>query len=222
MENIPAVLRAQIRTPAVFFSSAGLALVSSFIFSIFASNYGFLFSGNGTFSVLLVTTPFCAITTSITATVFKRIGRHFSWRAIVIETVILSLLAVIFLSRINTQQTIHIFFAPGPVPSQIHIYQGRGRFFDAYVHFSATPADIAAAINAKELVEVPEELPEQGDFSNDNERQRAITPWDWWQPATMTNPRFFFRHHTSEAIQGWSEGWWINGATNEVYAFISG
>jgi hypothetical protein len=38
----------------------------------------------------------------------------------------------------------------------------------------------------------------------------------------MPGARFFFLHHTGDSGQGWSEGWWVNGETNEVYAFISG
>jgi hypothetical protein len=38
----------------------------------------------------------------------------------------------------------------------------------------------------------------------------------------ISNPRFFYRHHESLAVQGWSEGWWVNSATNEVYALSSG
>ncbi len=38
----------------------------------------------------------------------------------------------------------------------------------------------------------------------------------------MPGARFYFLHHKSEAVQGWSEGWWVSGTTNEVYAFIGG
>ena len=70
--------------------------------------------------------------------------------------------------------------------------------------------------------ELPAELPDKPDITGFSSRERTKVSWGWWQPASMSNPRFFFRHHQSDAVQGWAEGWWVNGATNEVYAFIGG
>ena len=113
-----------------------------------------------------------------------------------------------------------ILMEPAPVPAGLQVHQGQSRLFGMYVHFSGSPEAIASLLKAKGLVEVPTEPTESSDGYGSRERSKAA--WDWWQPANLSQPRFFFRHHKSEAIQGWSEGWWINGATNEVYAFLSG
>lgn len=208
--------------PVVFLVSAGLALAASWVFAVFATHLGILFSGGDTFFAIFVATALCAIATPITALVFKRKAKHFGWRKLLIEVAVLSLFAVGSLSWLQTRQHLKIFFNPEPIPSGVHVHHGRSVLFSSYVHFSAPPAAIAALIQSKELLEVPSELTDQIDGTSYGAQQRSKDSWDWWQPVNMPKPRFFFRHHKSEAVQGWSEGWWVNDATNEVYAFIGG
>jgi hypothetical protein len=120
------------------------------------------------------------------------------------------------MSWFQTRQNLRPFTGPGPLPGGVHIHRGRTVLFSSYVHFTAQPAVIAAIIQSKQLVEVPDGV----DLPLYTERQRTQLPWGWWQPAAMSNPRFFHRHHESDAAEGWSEGWWVNGASNEVYAVI--
>ena len=210
------------RILTAFFASAGLALVFACAFAIFACYLGILFTGIDTLFAVLFATAFCIIVAPVTALVFKRKGKHFAWRTLFIEVMLLALVAVGLLSWLQTRQALKIFMNPVAVPKGVHVYHGRSVLFAAYVHFTAPPAVIATIINSKDLVEVPAEEPVQRDVSGYSMQQKTKVSWDWWLPAAMSNPRFFYRHHQSEAGQGWSEGWWVNGATNEVYALISG
>jgi hypothetical protein len=207
---------------AAVFSSAGLALVLTSTFAFLACSRGYLFSGIDTFFSVIVTTGLCAIATPVTALVFRRKQIHFAWHTLFIEVPILALVAIGLLSWLQTRQHLQIFMNPEPVPSGVRVYQGSKDFFSSYIHFSAPPASIARLIQSKGLVEVPAEPPQTSDYTAFGSRQQSKVSWSWWQPARMTNPKFFFLHHTSKAVQGWSEGWWVNGATNEVYAFIGG
>ena len=222
MQNTDPVQKRPMRMLAVFLASAGLALMLSCAFAISACYLGILFSGGDTFFAVLVAMAFCSIVVPVTALVFKRKGRHFAWRMLFTEVVLLALVAVSLLSWLQTRQHLEIFMNPEPVPREVHVHHGRSILFSSYVHFSAPPAVIAAIIQSKGLVEVPNEVPNKWDVSGYSMQQRTKVSWDWWQPAAMSNPRFFYRHHESLAVQGWSEGWWVNGATNEVYALISG
>ena len=94
--------------------------------------------------------------------------------------------------------------------------------FDSFIHFTASPADIAAIIKSKGLTEVPDEMPDKGDSSTYFVRQKSKDPHGWWQPAEMSNPKFYYRAHERPGMQGWDERWWVNDATNEVYANIGG
>jgi hypothetical protein len=115
-----------------------------------------------------------------------------------------------------------IFMTGSSVPSGLRVHHGRSILFSSYVHFTGPPATIAPLLHSKGLLEVPAEPSESSDYTAFGSREQSKTSWGWWQPTTMSNPRFFFLHHKSEAVQGWSEGWWVSGATNEVYAFIGG
>jgi hypothetical protein len=106
--------------------------------------------------------------------------------------------------------------------SGLRVHHGRGILFSCYVNFTGSPAAIAQLIQVKALLEVPVEVPDKPDAGAFMAREAMKVPWDWWQPSTLHNARFFFRHHQSEAVQGWNEGWWVSATTNEVYAFISG
>lgn len=52
--------------------------------------------------------------------------------------------------------------------------------------------------------------------------ERYTLPWRLWRLATMFAPRFYFLYHQADGTSGWSEGWWVSGQTNDVYAYIGG
>jgi hypothetical protein len=216
------------RKLTAFLVSAGFALVLSSVSAVLACHFGFLFGGVDTFVAVSVATVCCAIAAPVTALVFKRRGKPFTSRTLFIEVTLLTFVAVGLLSWLQTRQELKILMDPAPIPKGVHVYRGQSIFFSSYVHFTAAPAAIASIIQSKELVEVPAKMPDQKDISGYVARQQTNghksnnVPLSWWQPATMSNPRFLYRHHDSAAVQGWSEGWWVNGSTNEVYAFISG
>jgi hypothetical protein len=90
------------------------------------------------------------------------------------------------------------------------------------MHFTGPPAAIASIIQAKRLAESSDN-PASPNYIGFGTRDHMKRVWDGWQSTTMPNARFFYLHHKSEVtVQGWAEGWWVNGATNEVYAFIGG
>lgn len=207
---------------AAVFASAGFALVVASGLSIVACSVGFLFRGISTFLIPLLAAGVCTALTSVTALVWRRRQRYFGWRTLLIEVSVLALVAVGIFSWADTRQHLRIFMSPSPVPRGLHIHHGRSIMFSSYVHFSGPPTVIASLLQSKGLAEIPAEPPEGNDWTSYGARQQTNSSWDWWQPGAMSNARFFFLHHKSLAVQGWSEGWWVNGATNEVYAFISG
>jgi hypothetical protein len=207
---------------AVFFASAGLALLLASGFSFLACSGGFLFSGISAYFIILVAAGVCAVMTPVTALLFRRRQMHFGWHTLLIEVSVLAFVAVGILSWLDTRQHLRIFMTSSSLPSEVRVHHGRSTLFSSYVHFTGPPADIASLLQSKGFVEVPTEPPETSDYTAFGSRERSKASWNWWQPASMSNPRFFFLHHKSEAVQGWSEGWWVSGATNEVYAFIGG
>lgn len=222
MQETPPVQTAPVRILAALFASAGLALVVTCGFAFLACHGGLLFSGLDVFVVVQVAVGLTAIVIPVTAWIFRRKKKHFGWRALCIVVMLLALVAVATMSWLQTRQHLRIFMNPVPVPSGVHVHRGRSIMFSSYVHFTAPPAVIAKLVQLKELVETPDDLETAVEHPGYSELQRTKAPWDWWQPATMAKPKFFFRHHQSEAVQGWAEGWWINGTTNEVYAYIGG
>ena len=222
MQTTPPVQQKPMRMVAVVFASAGLALLLASGFSLLACSGGFLFSGISAFFTILVAVGACAVITPVTALLFRRRQRHFGWRTLLIEVSALAFVAVGILSWLDTRQQMRIFMTSSPVPSGLRVHHGRSILFNSYVHFTGPPAAIASLLQSKGLVEVPAEPPETLDYTAFGSREQSKASWGWWQPASMPTPRFFFLHHKSEAVQGWSEGWWVSGATNEVYAFIGG
>jgi hypothetical protein len=222
MQDMPPVLKAPMPVDVAILASAGLALVLACAFSFLACQLGLLFTGLDAFIVVLLGTAFSAILTPVTATVFKRKGKYFAWHTLFIEDALLVLVAVGSLSWLSTRQHLRIFMNPVPVPSGVRVHHGRSILFSSYVHFTGSPAAIASLLHSKGLVELPADPPETSDITGFSSRERTKVAWSWWQPATMSNPRFFFLHHKSDAVQGWSEGWWVSGAMSEVYAFIGG
>lgn len=210
------------RMVVVVLASAGFALLLASGLSFLACSGGFLFSGISTVSVALAAVAVCAVVTSVTALVLRRRQRHFGWRTLFMEVAVLALVVVGVLSWLDTRHNLQVFMNSSPVPSGLRVHHGRSILFSSYVHFTGPADTIASLLQSKALIEVPAKPPETLDSTGWGSRERTKVSWSWWQPATMSNPKFFFLHHTSTAPQGWSEGWWVNGATNEVYAFIGG
>jgi hypothetical protein len=146
-----------------------------------------------------------------------------SRRLLVVALALLGIIGTVYLTlRLNARHSLEIFLRPSPVPSDLRVLHKRGTLFSSFYHFSGSPAVIDSIIQLKGLVEVPTEPPESSDMSGFSAKERTKVSWEWWQPTSMPGARFYFLHHKSEAVQGWSEGWWVSGATNEVYAFIGG
>jgi len=211
-----------IRMVAIVFGAAGLALLFSAAFSFVACAGGFLFSGLSAGFVTFVAAGVCAVIASVTAVIFRRRQRHFGWRTLLVVVSVCALVAVGVLSYLDTRQHMQIFMTGSPEPSGLRVHHGRSILFSSYVHFTGSPSTIASLLQSKGLLEVPSEPPESSDHTGSGSRERSKVSWGWWQPASMPGARFYFLHHKSEAVQGWSEGWWVSGATNEVYAFIGG
>ena len=201
-------------------ASAGLALLLVPGLAWLACSGGYLFSGISTFAIALVAVVVCTVVTTATAIVLRRRQKYFGWRTLFLEVAVLSFVAIGILSWLDTRQALQIFMAPSPVPKGLRVHQGRCVLFNSYVHFTGPADAIAALIESKGLVEVPAEPPpETSDYSAWGSRERMKDSWGWWQPATMSQPKFFFLSHPG---QQWCEGWWVNEAKNEVYAFIAG
>jgi hypothetical protein len=157
-----------------------------------------------------------------TALVFKRKQKCFTPRVLLIEILLITFVGFGVLSWTDTQNNLRIIMTPFPVPNGLRVHHGRNTLFGGYVNFTGPPSVISALLHSKGLVEVSTNLPDSSDIGGFVEKATTTNSWDWWQPNTMPNPRFYYRHHDSNAAQGWSEGWWVNDATNEVYAFIGG
>lgn len=222
MQTLPHTQKQPVRITIATIASAGLSLVLASVLSYIACSGGFLFGGTSVFSVAIGALIFSTIITVVTALIFKRRQKFFGWRTLFMEVALLTLVAVGVLAWIDTRQHLRIFMKPSPVPNGLRVRHGRQILFASYLHFTGSPAAIVELLKSKGLEEVPIEPPESSDFTGFSARARTKEPWDWWQPASMEKPKFYFRHHKSEAVQGWSEGWWVNEATNEVYAFIGG
>jgi hypothetical protein len=199
-----------------FFVCISFGLITSYLTALLGNRIGILFTGTDTFFAIFVGTIAPFVLVLITKWIFKRKGKQFTYRLLAVEIILTAFITVSFLSWYQTHDFLKIFMNPVPMPSSVHVYQGRGVLFSTYVHFSAPPEVITAIIQSHQMFSPTNDSPEQ------IEQDRMKTSWDWWHPATMSNPKFFMRHHESLAVQGWTEGMWINDATNEVYAFISG
>jgi hypothetical protein len=201
---------------------AGLSLGLTIALSLAAQARGLLFEGFDTYFTVVVVTAACVIVGWVTAVSCQYIGKPVSTRQLSMVVLLLSTSLVALSSRVQTNQKLKIFLQPMPVSSEVKIIHGRTTLHCGYTHFTAPQSLIAAAIQAKQLIEVPALSGEDG-LSHEEITARTISaPWDWWQPATMPKGKLFYKHHKSQAPQGWHEGWWVNEQTNEVYAFIGG
>lgn len=209
---------------SAFVLSAFLGFVFCLLFADLACRFGLLFSGLEFIFTVIISTSICVIVIAATFAFWNRKKIKFSLRFLLIESLFVSMLIIFPSSWLQTRNQLKIFI--GSVPAGIHVHQGRSILFSAFVHFSAPPEVISAIIqshhlNSRSPIQKDQDK-EDAEREVSREEQRSKDSWDWWQPASMSNPKFFYLHHESQAAQGWSEGWWVNDATNEVYAFISG
>lgn len=210
------------RKVAIAFAIIVCCIVSSLLIATIASSFGFLFSGLDSALAVSAAVFVSAGVAAIAAAIFKGYKGFLRWIAAGTIAILCELVVIGLLAHLQTRQHIQIFMEPASVPEGLVIHNGRSIMFSSYIHFTGPPEKIVAILKVKELAEVPAEISELVDYSGFNERERTKALWDWWQPIKMSNPKFFYRHHKSEAIQGWSEGWWVNDKTNEVYALIGG
>jgi hypothetical protein len=204
-----------------FIAAGGLGLLLGFVLAPLACARGFLFSGVDSLMAMLASAGACALAACITLGVFRCLRRRFGWLALTLVVLVVAPATVGLMSWFQTGESLEMFMKPAPVPQGLRVYHGRSTLFSSFVHFTGPPEAIASVLAAKGLAEIPPELPEGPDSAGFWERERFAKPWNWWQPAAMSSPRFFFRQYPG-AAQGWTVGWWVNGATNEVYAYISG
>ena len=203
-----------------FFAAVGLSLLLAYVFAVLSCNFGMLFGGIDLIFAVVAATAFCSIAVPATVVIFKRKNKPFTQVWLAGEVALLAMVAVGFLSWFQTRD--HMTTFVGPKARGVHVIKGRMILFSSYVHFSAPPDVIAAIIQSKGLLFVPDTPPEGSDWSAYSQRQRTLEARDWWQPAAMSNPKFFFLYHSDSGAQGWTEGWWVNGETIEVYARIGG
>jgi hypothetical protein len=148
---------------------------------------------------------------------------HLSPRLVLVVLVLVGIIAAVFIGlRLNAHHKLENFLSPSPVPSELRVLQSRGTLFNSYYHFAGPPAVIVSVLQSKGLLEVPTEPPASSDVTGFSAREQTKHSWDWWQPSALSKPRFFHLYHKSETGQGWNEGWWINEATNEAYAYFIG
>lgn len=198
-----------------------LGFVLSFGLTLLACHFGYAFSGLDTLFTVGIGTAVCFLTTLIVLWLRKRKTWQMTPRWLLGQLLVASFISVACLSVIQARQ--HLRIIGVPETKDVHLLQGRSTLFSTFVHFSARPDDIAAILKSKELTFVPESDEVTGMVPDGFDvKEGSRSSWDWWQPERMQNPRFFFRSHRTDGPQNWVEGWWISGATNEVFAFIKG
>ena len=214
---------APIKPTTLALGSFGLAIVLSVFFAIIARLFGMLFSGLDTPFTVGGAILFTLIATAITNAIFKRAIARFGWRFVWAKISVYALISVMGLSWAQTREHLAILMKPMPVPGSVNVRHGRRDLFRFFVHFTASQSDIETLIRSKQLIEVPDWDPsgEAGMPEGFSERDNTKTAWSWWQPASMPKARFYYRFHKTD-FSGWTEGWWISGETNEVFAYISG
>ncbi len=130
-----------------------------------------------------------------------------------------ALISVLFFSWFTPKHTFEMFLKP--VPRSVKIHHGHRALFSVWIHFSASPEDVALLIQSRHLDRVADST-EPTEATQ--ERARSVKPVivpQWWQPQDMTGAVFYYRAHGGTAAP-WSEGVWVNDKTNEVFAYVRG
>jgi len=185
---------------------------------------GVLFGGVDEFVAALLSGCCCAFGATIAAVILKRRGGFLTWRAGLLGALVLSFGTTGWVSLSSTRKNLEILMNPMPVPAELRVRKGQRYLHGVEVHFTASPEAISALIRSKRLIEIPAALPDGSelDISDYSTRRQSGKERGWWRPTSMPGAKFYYLHHKSQAIQGWAEGWWVNGETNEVFAFIRG
>jgi len=206
---VPKVSKGLIAT-ALF--CGGMALIASYSTALLVCYLGFLFSGLDTGFAILVAIVIVLFTTILPVAILQPQAHQFTWRSLGIQSSLIAMVVVGFMAWFLTRSFFEHNFIK-LVPKGIHVHHGRTVMFGSFVHFSAPPEVVTAIIQARQLA------PPSEAQASAQERSRA--PWGWWNPARMSNPRFFVRQRKSDTGQYWTQGIWVNDATNEVYAYTS-
>ena len=224
METVSPVTRPQPKWGLMFVGFGGLGLLLGWLLAWVAEANGVLFGGVDVVFVTLISGCCCGLVTTITAAILERRGGNLTWQSGFLGAVALSIATTSLWSFFCTRKNLEILISPMQVPADLRVQRGHGFLHSMNVHFTGSPDTISALIRAKQLVEVPAALPDVGepDVAGFSARRQSAEEWDWWRPASMPGAKFYYLHHKSQAIQGWAEGWWVSGETNEVFAFIGG
>lgn len=185
---------------------------------------GMLFGGVDAFVAAMLSGCGCAFGATIVAAILKGRGGSLPWQVGLVGAFVLSFGTTSVVSLFSTRKNLEILMNPMPVPAELRVLSGQRYLHGMAVHFTAAPEAISALIRSKRLVEVPAEPGDEInlDVSGHSARWQSGKQRGWWRPTSMPGSKFYYLHHQSRAIQGWAEGWWVNGATNEVFAFLGG
>ncbi len=207
-----------------FTGFGGLGLGLGWLVTWIAEANGMLFGGVDAFVAAMLSGCGCAFGATIAAAILKGRGGSLPWQAGLVGALVLSFGTTSVVSLFSTRKNLEILMNPMPVPAELRVLRGQRYLHGMEVHFTAAPEAISALIRSKRLVEVPAEPGDENtlDISDHSARRQSGKQRSWWRPTSMPGAKFYYLHHKSQAIQGWAEGWWVNGATNEVYAFIGG
>jgi Kef-type K+ transport system membrane component KefB len=141
-----------------------------------------------------------------------------------------SLLALTLITAISTTTAIghvlasqlRVLLAPVQATPDLQIIRSRSILFASYMQVRCTKAWCAEVIRSKGLHEIPEDMEPKSDMTPLSARRSTQRMWDWWRPANMPGAHFYFRHHPSDAPQGWSKGIWTNAKMTEMFLFMRG
>lgn len=187
-----------------------------------STRIGFVSEGLDCFYALVGSCLASLCVTAVVSALSYRRGRHLRW------TVLLALIfgtagiATICVGQVLLRSQMRILLHPVLATRDVRVLHSRSIMFAGYLHVRCTKEFCAEVIRAKALKEIPGDMEAEADLTPMSARRTTQALWDWWRPADMPGAKFYFRHHTSEAPQGWSEGIWTSGDMTEMYLFIRG
>ena len=151
-----------------------------------------------------------------------RPGGGLRWTALIALAFGTAVLATIGIGHRLLTSQVRVLLHPVPATRDMRVVRSRSVMFAGYLHVRCTKAFCAEVIRLKDLREISEDTQPEPDMTPMSARRSTQAMWDWWQPGSMPGARFYFKHHSSDAPQGWSEGVWTNGDMTEMYVFIRG
>jgi hypothetical protein len=144
------------------------------------------------------------------------------WTSFFALTAITAISTTTAIAHVLLASQIRVLLAPVQPPPDLRIIRSRSILFASYMQVRCTKAFCVEVIRSKGLHEIPEDMEPESDMTSLSARRSTQSMWDWWRPANMPGARFYFRHHTSDAPQGWSEGIWTNTEMTKMFMFIRG